>query len=216
MTVLIYNQTDEMKSIQRFNGTKLHILPNNFITFECTSVDEVKYWGVQSTRNLNNIGIRVIIDLGEIRLLQKLKQANRLPAHKVGSVETANSVKVDEKCSVDTVITEVNTETEVVSEGVFNSVETVSDDEKLTEAIVDDTTETDADTDNDENIDIIDNNIEVVNDDNTVQITADISNAEYLATLDKAELQKILDDMNVSYKKNNSVNTLITLILENQ
>jgi hypothetical protein len=64
----------------------------------------------------------------------------------------------------------------------------------------------------DNTVETVENDVEELdnadNVENNVEYTED-----YLSTLSKEELQNILINKNISFKKNNSVNTLISLIL---
>ena len=201
MTILVQNLTNETKQICRFGGTKLFILPNNFITFNCTNSAESSFWSKQSIVDNSKNGIKVIIDITEINTLTKLRNAGKLPTtgkvtkevEIVEKVETPVETVKEEVVETPVEITEVENEVdiptfteEVVSEPITEPLEEVQD--TIT------------------NEDVVDE--EIVD---TVEITE-----EYLQTLTKEQLQDLATELGISFKKNNSVNTLISLILSNQ
>ena len=198
MTILVQNLTNETKQICRFGGTKLFILPNNFITFNCTNSAESSFWSKQSIVDNSKNGIKVIIDISEINTLTKLRNAGKLPTtgkvtkevEVVKKTETVEEpVKTVEKVVETPVeITEVENEVdipvfteEVISEPITETLEEVQD-TIINEEVVD-----------------------------TTEITE-----EYLQTLTKEQLQDLATEKGISFKKNNSVNTLISLILSNK
>ena len=215
MKVLVQNLTNETKQICRFGGAKLFILPYNFVTFDCYTNAESSFWGKQSIVDNSKNGIKVIVDISEISKLIKLRNAGKLPT---GQVNT--TVEVDKP--VDNVENDVE-KTPIVAEPIVEVKEevqtftTVQEAEPITEELVEVSTEDTISTD----VDIVENNVEEVPVDvvdeveNNVESSIDTDNLtrDYLETLSKAELQVICENKGISYKKNNSVNTLISLIL---
>ena len=142
MTILVQNLTNETKQICRFGGTKLFILPNNFITFNCTNSAETSFWSKQSIVDNSKNGIKVIIDMTEINTLTKLRNAGKLPAigkvtkevEIVEKVETPVETVKEEVVETPVEITEVENEVdiptfteEVVSEPITEPLEEVQD-----------------------------------------------------------------------------------------
>ena len=212
MTILIQNLTNETKQICRFGGSKLYILPNNIITFECTNTQEVSYWGKQSIRNLDSVGLKVVVDPTQINYLIKLRNAGKL-ASVIGNDNTtiSNNEGIEAPAIVENNITSISDEVTVV--------ESTVEEAKEPENIINDNS-----ADTVENIvetsipaDVVDNTtVEEV--ETTVEETKNVETVveytrEYLSTLSKEELQNILIDKDISFKKNNSVNKLISLIL---
>ena len=212
MTILIQNLTNETKQICRFGGSKLYILPNNIITFECTNTQEVSYWSKQSIRNLDSVGLKVVVDPTQINYLIKLRNAGKL-ASVIGNDNTtiSNNEGIEAPAIVENNITSISDEVTVV--------ESTVEEAKEPENIINDNS-----ADTVENIvetsipaDVVDNTtVEEV--ETTVEETKNVETVveytrEYLSTLSKEELQNILIDKDISFKKNNSVNKLISLIL---
>ena len=195
MTILVQNLTNETKQICRFGGTKLFILPNNFITFNCTNSAEVSFWSLQSIKDNSKNGIKVIVDISEINTLTKLRNAGRLPA--IGKItEKVETVKdVEKVVETPTTITEVSNKEEIPE---FTEV---VESEPITEPLEEITGNTIVE-------DVITTKEEVIED--TIK---DLTSEEYLKTLTKEELQNIATEKGISFKKNHSTNTLISLIL---
>ena len=220
MTVLIQNLTNEIKHVARFDGSKLHILPNNFVKFECTNPQEVKFWGVQSTRNLSNIGINVVIDDSKIRSLVKLQAAGKLNFVKVTNNDIKTAVKTVENI-VETKIDKVENvekfvetkETYVEPQITIEPTVVEEDTDVAVESTVEEISEpTIEDSNIEEDIALPQITDENVND---VKLCVPYTE-ESLSVLSKEELQEILNDMGIAYKKNNSVSTLISLIISNK
>lgn len=232
MTILVQNLTNETKRICRFGGQRLYILPNNFITFECTNTQEVSYWSKQSIKDLSSIGIKIIIDTTIIATLIKIRNSGKLTS---GVINTDNEVVKDivntvksnvELTSNDSSaeaikVEKVDTPTENVVEVPSTVEETVDNVENDVEkeVIVEDveaTVETDTIPAVEEETEV-----ETINDTDT-ETTDTIEETtsteveyteEYLSTLSKEELQDICINKDIPFKKNNSVSTLINLIL---
>ena len=240
MTILVQNLTNETKQICRFGGTRLYVLPNNFVTFECTNTQEVSYWSKQSIKDLSSVGLRVIIDPNTIASLLKFRNVSKKTFAKitdsVKKVETTTITSNDNATNIETVkiietdiptavenIVEVSStieetvdnvesvvENEVIVEDVENSVETETTVEDITKIetpaetdtvlAVEATTETEGTVEAEEPTE--------TNDSTEVEYTE-----EYLSTLSKADLQEICLNNDIPFKKNNSVSTLINLIL---
>jgi len=209
MTILVQNLTSETKQICRFGGKKLYILPNNIITFECTNTSEVSYWSKQSIKNLSSLGIKVVVDISEINHLIKLRNASKLAA----TITSNNTISSDK-----------GNESPVIVE---NEVTPITEDIVVADTKVEETIEPETTVDNVENIvetsipaDVVEDTV-VEEVENIVEETSDVKTVEniveyteeYLSTLSKEELQNILINKDIPFKKNNSVNTLISLIL---
>lgn len=182
MTILIQNLTaNEIKYVYRFNGSKLHIGPQDFICFESFNTEEIMYWSKQASKSSNNKELRVVLDTRLIKSLQKLK-ANGLYNHKPVTPVIPESPVDSEEDSLLT-ITNVDTESEKII------------------------------SDNSEDIIVEDDTVESkeVKIDTTIKYTQ-----EYLDTLTKDDIKQILEERNIPYKNNNSLKTLIALILNDQ
>ena len=218
MTILIQNLTNETKQICRFGGSKLFILPNNIITFDCTNTQEVNYWSRQSIKNLDNIGLKVIIDPTQINYLVKLRNAGKLASiiSNNNTVTISNDNGVEAPVIVENNITsntnEVNVIESVIEEAKEPETTVVNDSVDIVENVVE--TFIPADVVNNTNVEEVENVSEETNNVETVENIVEYTK-EYLSTLSKEELQNILIDKDIPFKKNNSVNTLISLILKN-
>lgn len=182
MTILIQNLTvNEIKYVYRFNGSKLHIGPQDFICFESFNTEEIMYWSKQASESSDSKELRVVLDTRLIKSLQKLK-ANGLYNHKPTiSVITESPIDSEE----DNLSSITNSDTE--SEEIISN--------------------------NSEEIMVEDNTVEPkeVEIDTTINYTQ-----EYLDTLTKDDIKQILEERNIPYKNNNSLKTLIALILNDQ
>lgn len=257
MKFLILNVTNEVKSICRFGGKKVNILPNNYIEFEPNNSLESTFWA--NISRLNTVpGIDVVVDERKQQLIKKLKKTNQL-----GSINTVNT-KVTNSTELTTTIEETVSEpvnNEPLPE-IENAEEIISNEqifnEEVNEIITDNTTEDETnesiatdtiddvettsvkdDINTSEN-DVVETVVETAEDStnkdtmNEDNITEDVETVETnvesdeinethqpvkyseeeLNNMTKAELQAILNDINVTYRKNATNATLINLILE--
>lgn len=202
MTILVQNITaDEVKYVYRFNGAKLHIAPSDFICFESFDTAEISYWSKQQNSNsLKSNGLRVELNLAIIKGMQKLKAHGKYVCK---PVQTPKPV-VEEAPEVEATLSIANTAEPIIisDQTEFNSDET--------SCSVTDCTEVENPVENVDNDSV--ENVETIVETET---TTSAYTYDYLNTLSKAELKQILDGLNIPYKKNNSLSTLINLILTN-
>lgn len=216
MKVLVQNLTNETKQICRFGGAKLFILPYNFVTFDCYTNAESSFWGKQSIVDNSKNGIKVIVDISEISKLIKLRNAGKLPTGQVNTTVEVNKPvnNVENDVKETPIVAEPIVEVKEEEVQTFN---TVQEAEPITEELVEVSTEDIISTDVDNvRTDVEEVPVDVVDEvENNVESPIDTDNLtrDYLETLSKAELQVICENKGISYKKNNSVNTLISLIL---
>lgn len=264
MTVLIQNTTNEVRYVYRFNGTKLHILPNDFITFEVDDITETDFWNNNSLNYSSKCkGIVVVVDPNRIKILKKLKACGKYNHQKDNTVKTENKTVTNKvENSTKTIINTINNisdnhidtvksnvtvneesvnfnlgsinEVDIESFGDNSESKEITESNEVTKDIVkedyaesNETELTDKFTtheyiDNIEDIEDIEdiNNIfdstSIIDDTNNIEQSNNTAYTnESLSKLTKTELQEILDSMSISYKKNNSVSTLISLILNN-
>ena len=211
MTIVIQNITNAVKNVNRLGGAQLTILPNDFIKFECDSIEECVFWEKLNSRNdALDSGVIIITDTNIIRRLIKLKNN--------GLYDKYYGVRVVSEPIAETISDPValSVESEVVSESISDIVESVSADCNITDTVIDATVES--------------NTIETIAtaQDETATVAEDLVNdtplsnesseytEEYLNSLSKSELQAILDTKGITYKKNYSEHRLISLILEKQ
>ena len=207
MTILVQNLTNETKQICRFGGTKLFILPNNFVTFNCTNSAETSFWSKQSIVDNTKNGIKVIIDMTEINTLTKLRNAGKLPA--IGKV-TENTEVISEAEKVEKPVETVNEVVETVETPVeITEVKDEADIPTFTEEV-----EAEPITESLEEV-TEDISIYHLDDDSNDDGLDDMSYEDYLQTLTKEELQKEATEKGISFKKNYSAKTLISLLLNN-
>lgn len=206
MTILVQNITaDEVKYVYRFNGARLHIAPLDFICFESFDTAEISYWSKQKNSNsLKSNGLRVELNLAVIKGMQKLKAHGKYVCK---PVQTSKPV-IEETPEMDVTLSIANTaepiiisdQTEFSSEETYCSVTDCAEVENSVEIVENDSVEN------------VENIVETIE----PEITPSTYTYEYLNTLSKAEIKQILDGLNIPYKKNNSLSTLINLILTNQ
>lgn len=246
MKFLIHNVTNEIKSICRFGGKKVNILPNDYIEFEPNSSLESTFWA--NISRLNNVpGINVVVDERKQQLIKKLKRTNKL-----NTINNTNTNKVTDSTELITTIEEtvnepVNNEplpeitndeqvvneeveeiitTESITENTIenNDVETTSVEDD-TNTSINDVVETVVETAEDSNNEVTTDEDTITEDVETVETNVESDeidetnqsvkySEEELNNMTKAELQAILDDVGVTYRKNNTNATLVNLILE--
>ena len=211
MTIVIQNITNTVKNVNRLGGAQLTIQPNDFIKFECDSIEECVFWEKLNSRNdALNSGVIIITDANIIRRLVKLKNN--------GLYDKYYGVKVVSEPIVKPITDSItlSAESEVVSEPISDIVENVSADYDITSAVIDTTVESNiietTTTAQDETANVIEDSV------NDAPLTNESSEytEEYLNSLNKSELQAILDTKGITYKKNYSEHRLISLILEKQ
>ena len=211
MTIVIQNITNTVKNVNRLGGVQLTILPNDFIKFECDSIEECVFWEkLNSRNNALDSGVIIITDTNVIRRLVKLKN-NGLYTKYYGATVVSEPIA---ETVADTVASGV--EAKALSESVSDNMESISADYDITNTDIDTTVESNVaetiNTSQDEITDVVEDAV------NNIPLTDEPSEytEDYLNSLDKSELQAILDTKGISYKKNYGEHKLVTLILENQ
>ena len=211
MTIVIQNITNTVKNVNRLGGVQLTIQPNDFIKFECDSIEECVFWEKLNSRNdALNSGVIIITDTNIIRRLVKLKNN--------GLYDKYYGVKVVSEPIAETISDSValNVESEVVSESISDAVGSMSADydegDTVFEAPTESNTNETVTTAQDETTNVIE---DIVNDAPLSNESSEYTE-EYLNSLSKSELQAILDTKGITYKKNYSEHRLISLILEKQ
>ena len=157
MKFLIHNTTTEVKSICRFGGTKVNILPNDYIEFEPNNSLESNYWANISRTNSIS-GLNVIVDTIQQGLIKKLKRAGKLTSTNINTksiiTNTVESVLDKEDATVEEVIEstveQVLTVEETVNEPINNeplpeieNVEEIISDEQIFDNVVEEVVTTD-------------------------------------------------------------------------
>ena len=211
MTIVIQNITNTVKNVNRLGGAQLAIQPNDFIKFECDSIEECVFWEKLNSRNdALNSGVIIITDTNIIRRLVKLKNN--------GLYDKYYGVKVVSEPIAETISNSValNVESEVVSESISDAIESMSADydegDTVFEAPAESNTTETVTTAQNETTNVIE---DIVNDAPLLNESTEYTE-EYLNSLSKSELQAILDTKGITYKKNYSEHRLISLILEKQ
>ena len=222
MKFLIENTTSDNKFITRFGGQKICIPKHDFIEFDSDDALECTYWSNLITNPIN--GINIITDANRIKLLNKLKSCGKYNniakskitkkveiSKKVNNVEivekavktpeTPNKSTTESKRIVENVVETVNEikEAKDVVENIVENVENMVEENDVLNTVIKETSISDIK--------------ETVEESKKEQIN--VFTKESLSNKSKEELQEILNTYGVEYKKNNSINTLINLIIEN-
>lgn len=209
MRFLIRNTTNENRFITRFGGIKICIPAKDFIEFDSDNSMECNYW--QTIKNVT--GLDVVIDINRIRLYNKLKQAGKYNVSNTSNtpaiintpvdvitpaeqMDDNNSIQVD---IIDSPNISSDNITEIPETEILQNVEE-------SEPITADLEEVPAQIN--ESVTISE---QVNGSDKSVAYTE-----EELSNMSKEELQEICETFEIPYKKNNSVNTLITNIMNFQ
>lgn len=244
MKFLIQNITNQPKSIIRFGGGEVLIPANDFIILDSDNASECTYWA-NVNKNNNIVGINAIIDTAKIRLYTKLKSCgkykdiignntvNETVTNTITISEPTEKVTVEDNINEDTnttiesvveetVVTEPvtveETESEIkdttIEETVMETTEETTEPETIVEVdepvILSD--EVDAEPVNEELVEVEEINEQVEETTNTKLAYTE----EELCTMSKEDLQEICDTYSISYRKNNSISTLVNLIMEYQ
>lgn len=209
MRFLIRNTTNENRFITRFGGIKICIPAKDFIEFDSDNSMECNYW--QTIKNVT--GLDVVTDINRIRLYNKLKQAGKYNVTNTSNtpaiintpvdvitpaeqMDDNNSIQVD---IIDSPNISSDNITEIPEPEILQNVEE-------SEPITADLEEVPAQIN--ESVTISE---QVNESDKSVAYTE-----EELSNMSKEELQEICETFEIPYKKNNSVNTLITNIMNFQ
>ena len=209
MKFLIRNTTNENRFITRFGGIRICIPAKDFIEFDSDNSMECNYW--QTIKNV--AGLDVVIDINRIRLYNKLKQAGKYNVPNTSNVSTTVNTTVDVITPAEPVDTNNSIQVDVIDNpDVGNDIVTeisepgVLQNVEESEPITVDLEE--VPTQIDEPVTI---NEQVNEGSKSVAYTK-----EELSNMSKEELQEICETFEISYKKNNSINTLITNIMNFQ
>lgn len=209
MKFLIRNTTNEDRFITRFGGIRICIPAKDFIEFNSDNSMECNYW--QTIKNVT--GLDVVTDINRIRLYNKLKQAGKYNVANTSNtpaiintpvdvitpaeqMDDNNSIQVD---IIDSPNISSDNITEIPEPKILQNVEE-------SEPITADLEEVPAQIN--ESVTISE---QVNESDKSVAYTE-----EELSNMSKEELQEICETFEIPYKKNNSVNTLITNIMKFQ
>lgn len=218
MTILIQNTTNTDRNICRFSGEEVRIPANDFITFDCTDFNESTFWMTKSKEVTE--GIKIIVDPKTIRLYIKLKNINKfeslITSNEDAKIDTTDKVntdvkntkakkaKVEKTNTVEPVVSEPVQEPSVETEVEPVKVETEVTPVKVEEDTVVEVTEP-------ETVEEVEAEVLETVETNSTKVKY---TEEYLKSLTKNELYPILDELNIKYKRNNSVSKLVSLILE--
>ena len=210
MKFLIRNTTNEDRFITRFGGIRICIPAKDFIEFDSDNSMECNYW--QTIKNVT--GLDVVTDINRIRLYNKLKQAGKYNVTNTSNTLTINNTTVD----VITPAEQIGNNNSSIQVEVINNSDVSGDsiteipepevlqNVKESEPITVDLEEVSAQINEPVTIS------EQVNEsDKSVAYTE-----EELSNMSREELQEICETFEIPYKKNNSVNTLITNIMNFQ
>lgn len=222
MIILIQNITNDVKYIYRFNGSRVHINSNDFIEFECDDADELNYWVNLSKKDLTDKGICINTDSAKIQLYRKLKRANKYSEYiqNVTDVQSTTDIEpvVEQVTDISEVVVDTNntviTEDVVIEETVEDTTEEITVQDVVESEVVENIT--------DSKEEVVEQEVvqedadEVVEEITEQSTTSNVYTEEELNSMSKEELQAILDNMGVTYRKNNTNNTLVSLIIENQ
>ena len=209
MKFLIRNTTEEDRFITRFGGIRICIPAKDFIEFDSDNSIECNYW--QTIKNV--IGLDVVTDINRIRLYNKLKQAGKYNVTNTPNTPTIINTTVDVITPAKQVEDNNSIQVDVIDNPNVNSnsVTEISEPEVLqnvvqSEPITVDLEEVPAQT-----------NEPVTNSEQTNEGSKSVAyTKEELSNMSKEELQEICETFEIPYKKNNSVNTLITNIMNFQ
>lgn len=213
MIILIQNTSNTDRNICRFGGEEIRIPTKDFITFDCTDFDEGDFWTKQSTKVID--GIKVIVDPKTIKLYKKLKANGKYES----LISTNEVAKVDIIKTVDTNIKDATEQVDIVEPIVSEPIQEPVSEEIIEAVLTEEINPVVSEPETIEVEDIVADDVEdvptgavdVVKTDSTeIEYTE-----EYLNTLSKNELYSILDGLNITYKRNNSVSKLVSLILGN-
>lgn len=203
MIILMQNTTGTDRYICRFGGEEVRIPANDFVTFDCTDFNESTFWITKSKEVIE--GIKIIVDPKTINLYKKLKNNNKfeslITSNKDATIDTTDKVDTGVKdTTVEPVVSEPVQEPTVEAE-----VEPVKVEEDTVVEIIEP-----------ETVENVKTEVEVTETVETVETnsTKVKYTEEYLKSLTKNELYPILDELNIKYKRNNSVSKLVSLILE--
>lgn len=209
MKFLIRNITNEDRFITRFGGIRICIPAKDFIEFDSDNSMECNYW--QTIKNVT--GLDVVIDINRIRLYNKLKQAGKYNVPNTSNTSTIINTTVDVITPAEQIDNNNSMQVEVIdnSDVSGDSIIEIPEPEVLQNV-----EESEPVTVNLEEVPAQINETvtisEQVNDgDKSVAYTE-----EELSNMSREELQEICETFEIPYKKNNSVNTLITNIMNFQ
>jgi len=209
MKFLIRNTTNEDRFITRFGGIRICIPAKDFIEFDSDNSMECNYW--QTIKNVT--GLDVVTDISRIRLYNKLKQAGKYNVTNTSNTTTINNATVDVITPAEQVDDNNSIQVDVIDNPNVssNSVTEISEPEVLQDVV---------------ELEPITVDLEEVpaqiNEPVTIseQVNEDGKSVAYteeeLSNMSREELQEICETFEIPYKKNNSVNTLITNIMNFQ
>lgn len=209
MKFLIRNTTNEDRFITRFGGIRICIPAKDFIEFDSDNSMECNYW--QTIKNVT--GLDVVTDINRIRLYNKLKQAGKYNVTNTSNTPTINNTTVDVITPAEQVDDNNSIQVDVIdnSDVSSNSVTEISEPEILQNVVESEPITADLE----EVLAQINEPVTISEQTNEGSKSVAYTQEE-LSNMSKEELQEICETFEIPYKKNNSVNTLITNIMNFQ
>ena len=209
MKFLIRNTTEEDRFITRFGGIRICIPAKDFIEFDSDNSIECNYW--QTIKNV--IGLDVVTDINRIRLYNKLKQAGKYNVTNTPNTPTIINTTVDVITPAKQVEDNNSIQVDVIDNPNVNSnsVTEISEPEVLQNVVESEPITVDL-----EEVPTQINEPVTISEQTNEGSKSVAYTKEELSNMSKEELQEICETFEIPYKKNNSVNTLITNIMNFQ
>ena len=209
MKFLIRNTTEEDRFITRFGGIRICIPAKDFIEFDSDNSMECNYW--QTIKNVT--GLDVVTDINRIRLYNKLKQAGKYNIPNTSNTPTIINTTVDVITPAKQVGDNNSIQVDVIDNPNVNSnsVTEISEPEVLQNVVESEPITVDL-----EEVPVQINEPVTISEQVNEGGKSVAYTKEELSNMSKEELQEICETFEIPYKKNNSVNTLITNIMNFQ